>query len=51
MADWSQRPLSKEMLNYAAHDSHFLMHIAKCIIEEVQGIPGQKNDKITEICQ
>eukprot|EP00347_Sterkiella_histriomuscorum_P012468 403368461 len=28
-ADWSMRPLSSEMLNYAAHDSHYLIYIAK----------------------
>lgn len=27
-ADWSARPLPLDMLNYAAHDSHFLIYIA-----------------------
>ena len=30
-ADWSMRPLSDEMLNYAAHDSHFMLYIAYSI--------------------
>jgi len=28
-ADWSVRPLSKELLEYAAHDTYLLYHIAK----------------------
>jgi len=28
LADWAARPISKEMMEYAAHDSHFLIHIA-----------------------
>ena len=27
-SDWSARPLSDDMYNYAAHDSHFLCYIA-----------------------
>jgi len=31
-ANWSKRPLSPEMVRYAAHDSHFLLHIAQQIL-------------------
>ena len=39
LEDWSQRPLPIEMLDYAAHDSHFLIHISQIILQEVQNLP------------
>ncbi|KAL9259092.1 RRP6-like 3-like protein [Drosera capensis] len=34
--DWRQRPLPSEMVQYARADAHFLLHIAKCLIDELQ---------------
>ncbi|XP_059451789.1 protein RRP6-like 3 isoform X2 [Corylus avellana] len=34
--DWRQRPLSKEMVQYARMDAHYLLYIANCLIAELQ---------------
>ncbi|CAI0550648.1 unnamed protein product [Linum tenue] len=34
--DWRQRPLSAEMLEYAQTDAHYLLYIARCLIEELR---------------
>ena len=47
-ADWSQRPLSTAMLDYAAHDAHFLIHIAYSLLREAQLI--MKDEDIEKIC-
>lgn len=33
--DWRQRPLSEEMIQYARTDTHYLLHIADCLISEL----------------
>ncbi|XP_074290056.1 protein RRP6-like 3 [Silene latifolia] len=33
--DWRQRPLPEEMVDYAQSDAHYLLYIAKCLIEEL----------------
>ena len=40
-ADWAQRPLSKDMQKYAAHDSFFMLSIAK------EQIKAKNDDKAT----
>lgn len=35
-ADWSARPLSQSMLDYAAHDSFFMINIAQSIVIEFE---------------
>ncbi|KAK9689915.1 hypothetical protein RND81_09G090500 [Saponaria officinalis] len=32
--DWRQRPLPEEMVDYAQSDAHYLLYIARCLIEE-----------------
>ncbi|XP_044502861.1 protein RRP6-like 3 isoform X3 [Mangifera indica] len=34
--DWRQRPLPPEMLQYAQTDAHYLLYIAKCLIDELK---------------
>uniref|UniRef100_A0A2N9I554 HRDC domain-containing protein n=1 Tax=Fagus sylvatica TaxID=28930 RepID=A0A2N9I554_FAGSY len=41
--DWRQRPLSKEMVQYARIDAHYLLYIANCLITELK----QQNNEIT----
>ncbi|KAJ0110469.1 hypothetical protein Patl1_02017 [Pistacia atlantica] len=33
--DWRRRPLPAEMLQYARTDAHYLLYIAKCLIDEL----------------
>ncbi|KAL9243753.1 hypothetical protein vseg_017604 [Gypsophila vaccaria] len=33
--DWRQRPLPEEMVDYAQSDAHYLLYIARCLIEEL----------------
>lgn len=40
--DWRQRPLSKEMVQYARIDAHYLLYIANCLITELK----QQNNEI-----
>jgi ribonuclease D len=42
-SDWTDRPLSKQQIEYAAHDSHFLIHVCQQILEETD---KQEIDKI-----
>jgi ribonuclease D len=35
-ADWGERPLSQEMLNYARLDTHHLLDLRDCLKEELQ---------------
>ena len=34
--DWSKRPLPQEMINYAAADVHYLVHLAKSLQQELK---------------
>ncbi|KAL4201399.1 hypothetical protein AMTRI_Chr02g215870 [Amborella trichopoda] len=36
LADWRQRPLSEEMVEYARGDAHYLLYIAKCLAIELE---------------
>jgi ribonuclease D len=35
-ADWGERPLSREMLNYARLDTHHLLNLRDCLQDELQ---------------
>nr|GEY84136.1 protein RRP6-like 3 isoform X1 [Tanacetum cinerariifolium] len=39
--DWRQRPLPKDMLEYARMDAHYLLYIADCLVAELK---LQKNE-------
>ncbi|KAJ8452167.1 hypothetical protein Cgig2_016748 [Carnegiea gigantea] len=34
--DWRQRPLPEEMLEYARSDAHYLLYIARCLLDELR---------------
>ncbi|GKE08129.1 RRP6-like protein 3 isoform X1 [Tanacetum coccineum] len=34
--DWPQRPLPKDMLDYARMDAHYLLYIADCLVAELK---------------
>ncbi|KAF5458342.1 hypothetical protein F2P56_022377, partial [Juglans regia] len=52
--DWRQRPLSKEMVQYARIDAHYLLYIANCLITELKqqgteiSCPDDKFDFVLE---
>jgi ribonuclease D len=43
-SNWAARPLSQEMLSYAAHDSHFLLHISFKMIQEMKAVPETQRE-------
>ncbi|CDW82708.1 3-5 exonuclease family protein [Stylonychia lemnae] len=48
-ADWSARPLTKEMLDYAAHDSHYLIYIALRLQQNFEN--QNKLQELDEVCK
>ena len=44
MADWRQRPLSKELVDYARSDVHWLLYIADCLGKELGFSDGGGGD-------
>ena len=42
-ADWAHRPISKDMQKYAAHDSFFMLAIAR------EQIKARNDDKATKL--
>ena len=55
MSDWRQRPLSKELINYAREDTHYLLFIYDNLRNELARKPSQQLklcfDKSTNLCK
>ncbi|CAD7938739.1 unnamed protein product [Amoebophrya sp. A25] len=41
LADWRERPLARNLLNYARSDTHFLLYVYLCLLRQIYATTGE----------